>query len=108
MLNCMIKDGLGVVNVEGTIAEIMGDITVVVKNIYDDLNNKKDSKEGARIFKLFVEQLLPELPFMSEDELEKAVDEQAKEAKKKKKELSGLKEMLQNILDELSDGEGNE
>lgn len=66
MLNCMLKEGSGVINIQGTMAEIMTDTVFLVKGVYDDLC-KKDKESGdddSEVFKKFVRELLPEIPFM--------------------------------------------
>lgn len=80
MIHALCNSGHTMIHVVGNMPDIMSDLTIIVKAIYDELEDEvcKD------IFKEFVEKLLPTLPFVKDDEIEKAVD---KEIKKKKSEL---------------------
>lgn len=80
MIHALCNSGHTMIHVEGNMPDIMSDLTIIVKAIYDELDNEV-SKD---IFKEFVEKLLPTLPFVKDEEVEKVVDD---EIKKKKSEL---------------------
>ena len=80
MIHALCDNGHTMIHVEGNMPDIMSDLTIIVKAIYDEL----DDEVSKDIFKEFVEKLLPTLPFVKDEEVEKVVD---KEIKKKKSEL---------------------
>ena len=87
MIHALCNSGHTMIHVEGNMPDIMSDLTIIVKAIYDELEDEV-SKD---IFKEFVEKLLPTLPFVKDEEIEKAVD---KEIEKKKKS-----ELLDSVMD---------
>lgn len=74
------------IHVEGSMPDILSDLTVIVKAIYDKL----DDETAKDIFRGFVEKLLPTLPFVKDEEIYEVMD---KEIKKQKSEL------LDSIMD---------
>lgn len=80
MIHALCNSGHTMIHVEGNMPDIMSDLTIIVKAIYDEL----DDEVSKDIFKEFVEKLLPTLPFVKDEEVEKVVD---KEIEKKKSEL---------------------
>ena len=80
MIHALCDNGRTMIHVEGNMPDIMSDLTIIVKAIYDELDNDT----AKDILKEFVEKLLPTLPFVKDDEIEKTVDD---EIKKKKSEL---------------------
>lgn len=80
MIHALCNSGHTMIHVEGNMPDIMSDLTIIVKAIYDEL----DDEVSKGIFKEFVEKLLPTLPFVKDEEVEKVVDD---EIKKKKSEL---------------------
>lgn len=96
MLNCMIDDGHGSVFVKGSVTDIMADVTILVKKIYDGLD-----KDAAHVFKAFVADLLPELPFADTEELEE-MDKRYKKAREESKEnFNNAMKMLKNLFNEM-------
>lgn len=80
MIHALCDNGKTMIHVEGSMPDILSDLTIIVKAIYDELEDEV-SKD---IFKGFVEKLLPTLSFVKDEEIEKAVD---KEIDKKRSEL---------------------
>lgn len=80
MIHALCDNGKTMIHVEGSMPDILSDLTIIVKAIYDELEDEV-SKD---IFKGFVEKLLPTLPFVKDEEIEKVVD---KEIDKKRSEL---------------------
>lgn len=80
MIHALCNSGHTMIHVEGNMPDIMSDLTIIVKAIYDEL----DDEVSKDIFKEFVEKLLPTLPFVKDEEVEKVMDD---EIKKKKSEL---------------------
>lgn len=92
MLICKFDDEGKMLAASGHIVDIMNDVTVLVKMIYDKLEG--DSKEA---FKVFVNENLTKLSFMTEEELDKEC------ASKKDKLSKMLDEVLDEIIKELKD-----
>lgn len=80
MIHALCDNGKTMIHVEGNMPDILSDLTVIVKAIYDEL----EDGIGKDMFKGFVEKLLPTLPFVKDEEIEEAVD---KEIDKKRSEL---------------------
>lgn len=80
MIHALCDNGKTMIHVEGSMPDILSDLTIIVKAIYDEL----EDGIGKDVFKEFVEKLLPTLPFVKDEEVEKVVDD---EIKKKKSEL---------------------
>lgn len=80
MIHALCNSGHTMIHVEGSMPDIMSDLTIIVRAIYDEL----EDETAKDIFKEFVEKLLPTLPFVKDEEVEKVVD---KEIEKKKSEL---------------------
>lgn len=101
MLNCMLKDGEGAVSVRGSLLEVMADVTILIRNVYEGLEGNT-----ADDFKKFVKELLPEIAFANVEELEKVNKKLVNDAKKELEE--SLKEMeieegLDKIINDLGD-----
>lgn len=97
MLNCILEDGRGVISVKGEMNEIMMDMTILVKHIYDGLSDD----EGKFMFKKFCQELLPELPFQDMDELSDTEKKWKKKAEESKKDMEKTLKEIRDILNNM-------
>ena len=106
MLKVELNGEKGIVNVqaEGTLPELMADITTMVSCIYDGLNNDEVIKEFRKMFKHLADE---ELYTKSKEEMHELAENKKKEAFGKAKEefkdllkeiSESLKEILKDIL----------
>lgn len=100
MLSVMLKDGIGVIRIEGELADICADVTILVRNIYRELR-KDDNDDCAETFKNFVQECLPTAAFTDPEELEAKLKELQKETKQAEDDFAKKVKELKSMLDEL-------
>lgn len=71
MIHALCNNGHTMIHVEGNMPDILSDLTIIVKAIYDEL----EDEVGKDMFKEFMEKLLPTLPFVKDEEIEKEKSE---------------------------------
>lgn len=95
MLTCSLNKGQGFIGVKGGMADIMSDVTFVIKEIYEQLD-----ADNAEMFKKFVKEILVDVPFCSEEEIEAKTEELKKERDKNiKKLISKIDEIIEKFGD---------
>ena len=80
MLNCIVKEGNCSIGVKGSIMDISSDMVFLVKSIHREL--AKNDPENARLFKAFVGDMLPILPFIGFEDEDKEAEQAMNEARK--------------------------
>ena len=99
MINAMMKDGNGVLNIDGTLNTILADFSAITSAMYEEL--KEQSESAADLFKKFCIELLPILAFGTDEEIEKKGKELEDTVKKNKKLEDDLWDQIKKILEEL-------
>lgn len=105
MLSAMLKEGMGVIRIEGKLGEICADVAILVRDIYQELG-KDDKDNCAETFKNFVQECLQTAAFTDSEELEaklKALHEETEQAEddfsKKVKELKSMIDELKGLFE---------
>lgn len=80
MLRCNVKEGDCIIVVNGSIMEISSDMVFLVKHIHEEL--AKNDPDSARLFKAFVGDMLPILPFIGFEDEDKEAEQAMNEARK--------------------------
>lgn len=80
MLRCTVKEGNCIIMVEGSIMDISSDMVSLVKNIHEELAKK--NPDSARLFKAFIGDMLPILPFIGFEDEDKEAEQAMNEARK--------------------------
>lgn len=100
MLSAMLKEGMGVIRIEGNLGEICADVAFLVRDIHQELS--KDDKNGcAETFKNFVQECLPTAAFTDPKELEAKLKELQKETEQANDDFAKKVKELKSMLDEL-------
>lgn len=100
MLNVMLKEGKGVINIEGKLGDICADVGIVVRDIYQELS-KDDKDNCAETFKNFVQECLPTVAFTDPEELEAKLKESQEETDQAEDDFAKKVKELKSMLDEL-------
>ena len=100
MLSVMLKEGMGVIRIEGGLAEICADVAVLVRDIYQELS-KDDKDNCAESFKNFVQECLPTVAFTDPEELETKLKELQEETEQAEDDFAKKVKELKSMLDEL-------
>ena len=100
MLNAMLKDGMGVIRIEGKLGDICADVAILVRDIYQELS-KDDKDNCSETFKNFVQECLPTAAFTDPEELEAKLKELQKETKQAEDDFAKKVKELKSMLDEL-------
>ena len=119
MIRCESKNGNISMNAVGTVEELVSDVGIVIKSIYEHL--KEDSgTEAAECFKdgvIYATGNDDSICWLSDDELEKKHNEMLEEVREKisksdvdylKKTLNGLKDLIDEIDNGIKEAEENE
>lgn len=100
MLSAMLKEGMGVIRIEGNLGEICADVAFLVRDIHQELR-KDDNDDCAETFKNFVQKCLPTVAFTDTEELEDKLKELQKESEQAGDDFAKKVKELKSMLDEL-------
>ena len=98
MLNVMLKDGQGIINIQGSATEILADITILLRSVWEELNKKDE--DLAKVFEMFCNDFISSGAIFEkeDDDFEKAVKEKVKQREDKKEDLKELIKELKELL----------
>lgn len=100
MLSAMLKDGMGVIRIEGNLRDICADVAILVRDIYQELS-KDDKNDCAETFKNFVQECLPTVASTDPEELEAKLKELQEETEQAEDDFAKKVKELKSMLDEL-------
>lgn len=100
MLSAMLKDGMGVIRIEGKLGDICADVAILVRDIYQELR-KDDNDDCAETFKNFVQECLPTAASTDPEELEAKLKELQEETEQAEDDFAKKVKELKSMLDEL-------
>ena len=100
MLSVMLKDGMGVIRIEGKLEDICADVAILVRDIYQELG-KDDNDNCAETFKNFVQECLQTVAFTDPEELETKLKELQEETEQAEDDFAKKVKELKSMLDEL-------